>query len=417
MKSKTPELALGIDWAKNKHDWNLRASDGQVLEKGSLTNSPSAIEELIHGLLERHGGSQKRLHVGMESKDIPLARLLQAHDQVDFVHIAPGPFAHYRSSRRASKAKDDSSDAALLSDWMIRHHDEIRIETKLATPEILLLCRQRRDMVDDRVRLANRLRAALGEGFPGLEELFDKAYSLYLLKLIELAPVLQDFQKRRFRPLIDKLGRIGAATLDKLELLHKTGKPFIGDAGILSSLRMKITALRLQIDLQNELIEKVESRIAALEAESPLTPLIDSLPGAGDALRPRLTAALQTLTPDMSAEDFAVAQGIAPVTISSGKSHVVKHRVSGIGFDSQTFFDFSLHSMKKSIWAVDFYTAARLRGKTHGGAVRALAMKWIRIIVALCRSGEVYCEQRYLAAKAKRVKHPKAVDNAAKIPV
>ncbi|MEN9360717.1 MAG: hypothetical protein RL095_2252 [Verrucomicrobiota bacterium] len=82
-------------------------------------------------------------------------------------------------------------------------------------------------MVDDRVRLANRLRAVLREAFPGLDALFDKANSLCLLKLIELAPVLQDFKKRRFRPLIDKLGRIGAATVDKLEQMHKNGKTFI----------------------------------------------------------------------------------------------------------------------------------------------------------------------------------------------
>ncbi len=406
MKANPPELALGIDWAKDKHDWNLRDASGQILAKGKLENSPATITALIAELLEKHG-SGKRLHVGMESKDIPLARLLQAHDQVDFVHIAPGPFAHYRASRRSSKAKDDSSDAALLSDWMIRNHDEIKIEPKQPAPEILLLCRQRLHLVEDRVRLANRLRAALCEGFPGLDELIDKPYANWVIKLLTLTCILQDFQKKRFSPLIDKIGRIGAGTAEKLETLHKSGKPFVADDGILNALRIKIKGLCRQIELQNELIDAIEGRIAELEAASELTPLIDSLPGAGDALRPRLTAALQTLTKDQTAEDFAVSQGIAPVTISSGKSHVVKHRVSGIGFDSQTFFDFSLHSMKKSSWAFDFYAAARLRGKKHGAAVRALAIKWIRIIVALVRSGETYCEQRYLAAKAKR---QKAVD-------
>lgn len=157
------------------------------------------------------------------------------------------------------------------------------------------------------------------------------------------------------------------------------------------------------IQILNAAVQDYDKRIAKLFDAHPEAPLFHQLPGAGEALAPRLLAFFGT---DRSRYDAATNiqsfSGIAPVTKSSGKSKMVRFRVACPHFDRQTFHEFARLSPAKSQWArnyVDYYLD---KGKKFHAIIRALAFKWIRILFRCWQNRTPYDENLYMETLKKR---------------
>ena len=100
--------------------------------------------------------------------------------------------------------------------------------------------------------------------------------------------------------------------------------------------------------------------------------ILQSLPGAGSALAPRLLAALGSQRDRYgSAEEVQKHSGIAPVMEKSGKKKWVHFRWACPKFLRQSFHEWAGHSMSQSTWARAYYQQQRGRGKDHHAAVCA----------------------------------------------
>jgi hypothetical protein len=135
----------------------------------------------------------------------------------------------------------------------------------------------------------------------------------------------------------------------------------------------------------------------------PDFPIMDSLPGAGPALAPRLIAALGTdRSRFQSAQELQCYTGIAAVLETSGQQRWVHSRWACPKFVRQTIHEWALHSMAKCDWARDYYQARRSRGRSHHTAVRALGFKWLRILFRCWQNRMPYQEQIYQQALGRR---------------
>jgi transposase len=124
--------------------------------------------------------------------------------------------------------------------------------------------------------------------------------------------------------------------------------------------------------------------------------LLGDLPGAGAVLVPRLIVALGTQRDRYeSAAELAAYSGIAPVTRRSGQSKSVHFRRLP-QFLRQTFHEFAAHSVSKSVWAQQYYRQQRSRGMRHHAALRALALKWVRILFRWWKDRTPYDDARYV---------------------
>jgi hypothetical protein len=131
---------------------------------------------------------------------------------------------------------------------------------------------------------------------------------------------------------------------------------------------------------------------------------MDSFPGAGPALAPRLIAALGTdRSRFQSAHELQCYTGIAPVLEASGQQRWVHSRWACPKFVRQTIHEWALHSMAKCDWARDYYQARRSRGRSHHTAVRALGFKWLRILYRCWQDRTPYQEEVYVQALGRRV--------------
>jgi hypothetical protein len=151
-------------------------------------------------------------------------------------------------------------------------------------------------------------------------------------------------------------------------------------------------------------IAEREQRITDQFNGMPEADWIRSLPGAGPNLAPALLACLGR-DPSRFAEvsDARAFMGTAPVTKASGRSPVVVFRRGCWKFARRTLQLFADQSRRGCAWAQAFYEQRREHGHTHHEALRALAHKWLKIILAIRRTGTPYSEETYAASRRRRL--------------
>jgi hypothetical protein len=150
-------------------------------------------------------------------------------------------------------------------------------------------------------------------------------------------------------------------------------------------------------------ISSYDEQIETLTRQHPDFAIIDSLPGVGPALAPRLIAALGTQRDRYtSAGELQSYSGIAPALASRGKQHWVHWRWACPKFLRQTFHEWAVHSVASSAWAKTYYEQQRAKRKPKNTIIRALAFKWIRILFRCWKDRKPYCEEMYCQALHRR---------------
>jgi hypothetical protein len=173
--------------------------------------------------------------------------------------------------------------------------------------------------------------------------------------------------------------------------------PLTEDEAIVRSGRLHAQALARQLRELEDAVAQCDAELAKLMERHPDAQLFTSLPGAGEALAPRLLAAFGTDRERVeSAGDMQTFSGVAPVTKRSGKSCLVVRRWACPDFLRQTFHEFARCSVARSAWAGAYYRMQRERGKKHHAAIRALAFKWIRVLYACWKNHAIYNEFAYI---------------------
>jgi len=397
---------IGLDWADQEHDVCLQAVGGGEVERQVVPQRPEALQEWVRQLRARF--PQGRVAIALEQSR---GALIYALMSCDFLLLYPVPgktLADYRKAFFGSGAKGDPRDAELLLELLRCHRDRLRLwaPDDVSTRHLGLLNEQRRKLVEDRTALSNRLGSLLKQFFPQaldwVGELGKPPASEFLAKWPSLAAVqgaracsLRDFYRRHFR--------LRPQQLEQRLAEIRRAQPLTCDTAVLDTYALVVPLLAAQLQTLLNSLGRVEKAIAELFSQHPDYPLWDILPGAGDALAPRLLVAFGTDRKRyQNAAELQTFSGIAPVTASSGKSRWVHWRWACPKFLRQTFHEFAAQSITRSTWARAYYYQQINRGKHHHAAVRALAYKWIRILYRCWQSHTPYNEQRYLQALAQR---------------
>jgi transposase len=408
MQEEVSEFAafIGIDWADRKHDVCLVAAGAQKRERSVLEHRPVAIREWAEKLRARFGG--KPIAVCLELTRGPIVSALLEYDFFVLFPVQPATLARYRSAFTTSRAKDDPTDAEYALELLLRHPEKLtRLEPESGAMRTLRrLVEARRSLVDDRVRLTNRITAALKAYFPQVLEWFRDKEAAVFADFIERWPTLEHAQRVRPGTIADffrtRNVRSQAAIERRLEAI-RTEQPLTRDTAIIAPMRLLVEGLLPQLRAVCGAIERFDEEIARLCPTLPDYKLFESLPGAGAALAPRLLVAFgerRERFPNAAAlQKYA---GIAPVTERSGNKSWVHWRWACPTFLRQTFIEWVAQTITRSFWAKAFYDSCRARGMRHQAALRSLAFKWIRILYRCWIDRTPYDESRYLSALRKR---------------
>ncbi len=396
---------IGIDWADKKHDICIQVTDTGQRKTYQIQHKADKIDEWARSLHRQYGGP---IAVALELSKGPVVSALQKYDFFVIFPIDPTTLAGYRKAFRPSGAKDDPTDAELALELLLCHSDHFQELTPQSVEmrTLMTLVEQRRRLMNDRVRITNRLRNALKQYYPQALEWFDRIDTQLFCDFIKRWPSLAQTRRAR-KATLEKFFREHnmnrKALLERRMTAIKSAVPLTTDEAVIAPYRLQVLTLVAQLEVALESIRIYDEEIATLAPQHPDYVLFDTLPGAGPSLAPRLLVAFgEQRERFANAAEVQKYAGIAPVTERSGQKTWIHWRWQCPTFLRQTFVEWAAQTINKSYWAGLYYYQQRAKGCSHQAAVRALAFKWIRILYRCWVTRTPYDEAKYLKALQER---------------
>lgn len=404
---------IGIDWADRKHDICLYDPISQQSEFSTIGSQPEAVDAWIEGLRKHFPQGtnttwSEASAICTEQKRGPLIYALCKYEFLVIHPVNPQTVAKYRQAFAPSRAKADPTDAQILVELLLKHIDKLKA-WKPSTAKLRALqqlVENRRMLVAQKVRLTNRITAAIKGYYPQVLEWFEDKDTQVFCQFLTRYPSLQAAQaapQAELEQFFRTHHVVQAKTMNRrLEQIEQS-VVLTEDAGIVEPLQLLVAALIAQLQVLLPSNARFDASIEERFESHPDAELFAALPGAGPQLAPRLLVAFGEERERFgSAQDLLRYSGIAPVKESSGQKSWVHWRWSCPKFLRQTFVEWALQTRKYSFWAEAFYQMQRKKGKTHQGAIRALAFKWIRIVFRCWQEREPYDEVKYLMALKRK---------------
>ncbi|MFD2303169.1 IS110 family transposase, partial [Roseibacillus ishigakijimensis] len=252
----------------------------------------------------------------------------------------------YRESLSASRAKDDRRDAQALTRFILERHRELQPWRPLdaQTRRLNALVEKRRQLVDLRTSITNKLTQALKDTYPQSLELVGRyLYTPLACAFLNKWPTLAELKKARPATISQFYCTHGSRRPDviakRLDLIAKA-VPLCTDEVVLDTAAELIRAFVKQLQALTASITRFDQRIEEATAAHDDAPLFTSLPGAGPVFAARLLSFFGTdrsVFPD--SDSLQRLSGVAPLTKQSGKMHFVHRRYGCNKFWRQTFVE------------------------------------------------------------------------------
>ncbi|WP_142358653.1 IS110 family transposase [Mycobacterium heckeshornense] len=387
------QLWAGVDAGKSDHYCVVIDAEGQRLLAQRVANDETALLELISTVSTVVDGAEITWAIDLNGGGaaVLIALLVGAGQRLLYI---PGRTVYHASGGYRGDGKTDAKDAAIIADQArmrrdlqpLRPGDEIAVELRILTS-------RRADLVADRTRAINRLRAQLLEYFPALERAFDYSTSKAALILLtgyqtpdglrragaaELAAWLR---KRKAR----NADAVASKALAAANAQHTIVPGQHLAATVVARLAKEVMALDIEIDDTETMIEERFRRHRHAE-------IILIMPGFGVVLGAEFLAATGgDICGFDSVDRLAGVSGLAPVPRDSG-------RISGNLKRPRRYHRRLLRAcylsaqiaIRTDAASRTYYDRKRSEGKTHTQAVLALARRRLNVVWAMLRDGTAY---------------------------
>jgi transposase len=382
-------IYVGIDWASEAHQACVLNHERRIVAERSFAHAGNAIVEFaqwLSGLADDPG----QVAIAIE---IPRGAVVETLVERGFhvYAINPKQLDRFRDRYSVSGAKDDRRDAFVLADSLRTDQPCFR-RVRLDDPQVIQLrelSRVDQDLQREGNQLANRLREQLHRFYVQALELCPSADEPWLWTLLELAPSPSVAQ--RLRP----------KRVERLLRAHRIRRLSADD--VVSTLQ----ALALQV--APGVVEAATEHIALQAAdeedhkpgEHSDVAILRSLPGVGRIVAATIIAEACAALTERNYDALRAHAGIAPITKQSGKHRTVLMRYACNGRLRHALYHCARVAVIRDLPSKTYYTAQRQRGHTHGRALRAVADRLLRILIAMLTTRTLFdCSKaRPLAAR------------------
>nr|WP_233580108.1 IS110 family transposase [Frondihabitans sp. PhB188] len=316
-----------------------------------------------------------------------LQSLLGSHKQP--LHYISGRAIHHASGAYRGEAKTDAKDAVIIADQArIRRDVNLMRQPEEVTVELRLFSARREDLVHDRTRAVNRLRALMAHYFPSLEAAFNYATTrgpLVLLTKYQTPAAIRRMGERRLATWLKSQDCWKSATLAAVAVSAANEQTAVV-TGEAAAARIVSRYAHDLLRIRDELAEVEAEMDTALKDNQLAAPLM-TVPGFGPRLAADFLAAVGTdLAAFESPDRLASFAGLAPVPRDSGKISGNHHRPRR--YDRRLLnacFQAAFIAARTCPASKSFYERKRREGKSHKQALIALARRRINVIWAIFR--------------------------------
>jgi transposase len=372
------------------------------------------VHEALQWVREQTGAAPEAIAVGIETPHGVLVATLLEQRFVVFA-LNPKQLDRFRDRFTAAGAKDDARDAHVVGDALRTDRRAFR-RVQPDDPHVLHLrelCHLVEDLHEQERRLANRLRDQLyrvNAPWLAFSPAADEPWLWTVLSDTPHPDTWRQLPRRRISSSL-RAHRIRRLTVE--DIVTTLRQPTLTVApGVAEAVATRIASLVPQLVLvhqQRTTAERQTERLleclGAVETtegepcEHRDVEILLSLPGVGRMVAATmLTEAVGPLA-DRDYGTLRAYTGAAPVTKRSGKRAFFVHmRYACKRRLRQALYHWSRTSIQHDVAARAYYDRLRARGHHHARALRSVADRWLRILVAMLRSRRLYDPSRFASA-------------------
>lgn len=251
--------------------------------------------------------------------------------------------------------------------------------------ELKRLTRRRRQLVNDKVSVVNRLQTDLQAACPGLLNITRRASNIWFLRFLTSQDGLQELSRLNRQSLMEIPG-IGVKYADKIQQWQSEAI-FSEECEWVSE--MIAADARRILELVGA-INVLEKRIEVVSERSPLARRLGSIPGFGNVGRAELAAEIGVMERFPQECSLAIYVGMAVLDHSSSNSQWSKPPKQVNRRAKATMVRAVARHIQLVPESKDYYDKKRKEGKTHNQALRSLGRHLVRVIWSIYKQERDY---------------------------
>lgn len=390
----SPQLHVAVDIGCHRHRVALGAGDGRVLEEFDITHDQMGFRTFFRQVRRHERRLQAAVLIAMEGFNgwaRPLDHQIRAHGY-RLYNVNNLKLARFKEIFPAPAKTDAIDTRKMLQLLQLRQHLPLAKEvlqevapTPAPNERLKRLTRRRRALVNEKVRVVNRLQADLQAVCPGLLAITKEADNLWFLRFLtsrEDLPKLARLQRTSLLK-IRGIGQKYAALIGQWQKrahfsaeVDWVGTMIIEDARRILELRASIKAL--------------DAQIATVAQHSALAKRIDSIPGFGATSSAELAGEIGTLARFAYEGSLALYLGMATLDKSSGGYKGTKpprHVNTRAKAAMMTAVARHIACVAQSR---AYYDKKRAEGKKHNQAIRATGRHLVRVMWSMITQDRDY---------------------------
>ncbi len=382
-------IIVGVDVGCRKHRVAVGTPDGRIAEEFNILHEKDGFDRFFQRLDFYRSSFGLPVVVAMEGCNGYASPLDQQVQEYGYTLLNVNNLKLCRFKEIfPSPAKTDAIDARKIVE--LARLQPLLPQAKKVLQEIhevpeahrilKRLTRRRRELVEAKKRIMNRMQKDLQAVSPGLNDLVERKDGSVFLRFLTCRPDLRQLARMRRQGLL-KIRGLGEKFADKVQFWQQkawfsqevdyVGPMIIEDAQEILHLKERIKAL--------------EEQIEQITSQSRLSQVIGSIPGFGLTCTAELTAEIGTIDRFENERSLAFYLGVAPLDKSSGATVGVRPSKHVNTRAKAALVTAVAHHARQVEESARYYHKKRGEGKRHNQAVRSLARHMVRVLWAMIK--------------------------------
>ena len=387
-------LRIGIDVGSTRHRVAVGLPDGTLIDEVDVDHHATGFSQFFHRIATLEARHPLPVTVAMEGYNgwaRPLDNLIHQHGWTLY-SVNNLKLARYKEIFPAP-AKTDAIDARrILELFQLSAHIPIArdaLQQVIVSPAVndtlKRLTRRRKQLVNERVRIVNRIQADLHAICPELLALTGDVTNVWFLNFLTCRDALPKLAKLQHRSVL-AIPAIGQKYAAQIQVWQCTAR-FAPEVDIVSEMILQ-DARRIQALGAD--IKTLDRSIKAAAADSALARTLQSIPGFGDTSTAELAGEIGSLDRFASEAGLALYTGMAALDNSSGKRTGAR-TARQVNTRAKAAMMVAIARHLPHVPASRaYYDKKRAEGKKHNQAIRALGRQMIRVIWSLVKHQREY---------------------------
>ena len=394
MKASSQEIRVCLDIGSVKHYVVIGLSTGEILEELPMEHNPEGIKKFFNRVDKLSKKHQFPVSVAMEAYNgyaRPIDKMVLDRNYRLF-NVNNYKLARYKEIFPGPSKSDPVDARAILELFNMKEDSRISknaLQEIFKAPEIneqlKRFTRTRRQLINDKVRLSNRMHADLQAVAPGLLEITGNIANRWFLSFLTFRNEIQKLKSLHLKTLL-KVKGVGKGYAAKIQEWQKSAL-FSSDVEDIGEFILKDAARLIRLI---EEVEDLEKRIDRMCEKSEVASRLQSIKGFGPICSGELAGEIGTETRFKSEASLALYVGVAVVDKKSGKFDGSKTPYQVNARAKSAMITAMARHIDQNSEAKRYYDKKRAEGKKHNQALRCLARHMVRVIWSMLRDGRDY---------------------------